>query len=116
MCYILDKRTLSYGELEVIRENNSLGKPISHGVSRRSAYGEEEEVSSFYFFLRADAAAWADDGYDYENPLTQWLQDHLAKIGVDNIIFIRSSDEDMGGHVVHEQFIAEKAVSEREYH
>ena len=116
MCYILDKRTLTDNELELIRENSFLQKPIYHGVSRRSAYGEEQEVSSFWHFLRADDVDWAAEGYEYGNPLTEWLQERLASIGIDNIIFVRSSDEDMGGHVVHEHLISEKAVSEREYH
>ena len=115
-CYVLDKRTLTDNELELIRENTFLRKPISHGVSRNSAYGEEQEVSSFWHFLKGDDAAWAADGYDYGNPLTEWLQEHLAGIGIDNIIFVRSSDEQMGGEVVHQRLIAEKAVSEREYH
>lgn len=115
-CYVLDKRTLSDEELEIIRENKFLRKPVSHGVSRRSAYGEREAVKDFWHFLKEDDAAWATEGYDYGNPLTEWLQEHLASIGIDNIIFVRSSDEDMGGEVVHEHLIAEKAISEREYH
>lgn len=116
MCYLLDKRTLTEEELKLIRENRFLRKPVSHGFSRCSAYGEEKEVSSFWHFLKVDDAFWTAKGADYGNPLTEWLQDHLTRIGVDNIIFVRSSDEQMGGEVVHKRLIAEKAVSEREYH
>lgn len=116
MCYILDKRTLSNEELEVIRENSFLKKPLFHGGSRCSTYGEEQEVSSFCNFLIADNAEWAADGFEYENPLTAWLQDHLTTIGVDNILFVRSSDEGMGGWVKNKELIAEKAVAEEKYH
>lgn len=116
VCYVLDKRTLSNEELEIIRVNRRLRRPLAHGVSRCSTYGEEEEVSSFYWFLRADDADWAAEGYDYGNPLTDWLQEQLAQIGVDNIVFVRSSDEHMGGVVWGEDLISEKAVSETEYH
>lgn len=117
MCYILDKRTLTDEELKLIRENSFLRKPISHGASRCSAYGEEEEVSSFYHFLRANDAEWVAKGYDgWENPLTEWLQDHLAQIGVDNIIFVRRSDEQMGGRVKNRDVIMEKAIARKEYH
>lgn len=115
MCYILDKRTLTDEDLAVVR-NNSLRQPTFHGVSRCSAYGEGEAVERFIAFLKEDDAAWAAEGYDYGNPLTEWLQEQFVSIGIDNIIFVRSSDEQMGGEVVHERLIAEKAVSEREYH
>ena len=110
MCYILDKRTLTDGELAIVR-NNSLRQPTFHGVSRCSAYGEGEAVERFIAFLKEDDAAWG-----WENSQTEWLQGYLASIGIDNIIFVRSSDEQMGGEVVHQRLIAEKAVSEREYH
>ncbi len=114
-CYVLDKRTLTDEELAIVR-NNSLRQPTFHGVSRCSAYGEGEAVERFMAFLMEDDAAWAAEGYEYKNPLTEWLQEQLAQIGVDNIVFVRSSDEQMGGEVVHERLISEKAVSEREYH
>ena len=116
MCYILDKRTLTDKELEVVRENNFLRKPISHGASRCSAYGEEEAVERFIAFLMEDDAAWAAGGYGYGNLQTEWLQEQLASIGVDNIIFIRSSDEGMGGWVKNKDVIVKRAVARKEYH
>ena len=111
MCYILDKRTLTDEELELIRKNSFLAEPYFLGVTRCSSYGEGEAVRKFIAYLREDAAAWG-----WENPLIYWLQDYLLQIGVDSIIFVRSSDEQMGGEVVNHRLISEKAVSEREYH
>lgn len=115
-CYVLDKRLLTDEELSLIRENDFLQPPVRQGSGRGSAYGEGKAVEKFLDWLIEDDAYWISK-YDREwgNPLTELLQSWLAQIG-DNVIFIRSSDEQIGGEVLYEHLIAEKAVAEEEYH
>lgn len=126
MCYILDKRLLTDADLELIEKNRFLRKPIYLGVGRGSVYGEGEAVKNFLEWLKEnDVLEWLKEndvewiekyGDSWANPQTEWLQNWLYIIGVDNAIFIRASDEEMGGRVEHSRLISEKAVAEMEYH
>ena len=111
-CYVLDKRHLTEEELTLIREGNeTLMLPYYYGAGRSSVYGEGADVVYYLEWLKDDDAAWGRENY-----LARFLRDGVRKIGGENIIFVRASDEDMGGHVQHEDLIAEKAVAGMEYH
>lgn len=108
-CYVLDKSTLTEEELKLVRKNSWLAEPYRYDLGRNSAYAEGEPVKAFLEYL-------TEDDKEFPNPQTGWLRGLLDKIGIKNIIFVRSSDEEMGGEVMNLDAIAKTAVSEMEYH
>lgn len=112
MCYVLDKSTLTVEELKLIRENSGLAEPSVSGLSRISVFGEEADVVRYLKWLEDSDTAWGD----YVNPLVPFLKDAIDRIGEANILFIRSSDENMGGRVENEALITARAVARMEYH
>lgn len=112
MCYVLDKSTLSEDELEKVRANSWLAEPHYYGLGRSSAYAEGQAVKRFFEYLFEDDTEFPE----WPNSQTNWLRKLLDKIGIENIIFVRWSDEDMGGRVQNLDLIEKKAVAEMEYH
>ena len=110
-CYVLDKSKLTAEELNTIRVNYNLSHPCKYGVGRGSVYGEGQDVSHYLEYLVEHDKNWG-----YKTPLTAFLKENIEAVGLPNIIFVRSSDEGMGGWVESEKLIASKAVAEMEYH
>ena len=63
-----------------------------------------------------EAVEYARSLYDPEwgNELGDWILEWAEKIGVENIVFARESDEGMGGYL--DEFPTKEALAEMEYH
>ena len=67
--------------------------------------------------LGTDALDYARELWDpdWQNELGEWIFEWARKIGTENLVFARESDEGMGGYL-GEEFPAAHAVAEMEYH
>ena len=63
-----------------------------------------------------EAVDYAKSLYDpvWGNELGDWILEWAEKIGVENIVFARESDEGMGGYL--DEFPTVAALAEMEYH
>lgn len=77
--------------------------------SRCTSYGIGEDVLQYMYSHLLN---------EYSGDFGEWLEKWIDELGEENILFLRESDEEMGGvlsDTMHE-VIKEKSLDEREYH
>ena len=107
--FILDARDPRVQE--ILPKIRSL--PTAYGLDRCTAFAVGSEAVKY-------AKKWIGDmGKDYPG-LGQWILSYANSIGEDNIVFVRESDEGMGGSLrdvgLNYMQIHNLAISEEEYH
>lgn len=63
------------------------------GVRRTTGSAVGRDVVEYCKFWNS----YMFDVYEDTPPFVEWLREHIKEIGENNIVFIRESDEDMGG-------------------
>lgn len=79
--------------------------PFPHGPSRVTCLAVGQDALDYARSL------WDPD---WRNELGEWVFEWATKIGVENLVFARESDEGMGGYL--EDFPRGRALAEMEYH
>jgi len=106
--FILDKRKLTNSTIASIRKLNP-----ADGLGRSTAFAEGRDAVGF-------ANEWNTECGEYGGGLGQWILDEAKRLGEENIIFVRESDEGMGGNLSDVGLslarIRSKAEGEMEYH
>lgn len=103
--FILDLR--DEGIEDMVKQSNvpeamGLGRYTAIAVGKRAVYYAQDWIAA--------TRDWYEDG----GGLGHWILGWAEKLGADNIVFARESDEGMGGYL---DFPAGKhAIAEMEYH
>ena len=101
--FILDLREPAVQEY--VKCNSSVALPQE--LDRRTALAVGEKAVRY-------AQDWISDMGDYGPGLGQWILEHTQKLGVENTVFVRRSDEGMGGYIEYPS--PDIVVAEMEYH
>lgn len=58
------------------------------------------------------------EDYEYGQGLEGWIREWIERLGIENVLFIRESDEGSGGFLSEKMqaYISENALDEMEYH
>jgi hypothetical protein len=104
--FILDKRLPSI-ERWFWANKNCI--PFPHGAGRITCLAVGQDAVDYANFLNEYDKEWG--GSD----LGAWILEWAEKIGVENVVFARESDEGMGGYL-GDDFPSHKALAEMEYH
>lgn len=92
--YILDLR--KEGVKEIVKSIRA-SRPL--GLGRCSALAVGKDAADFAQEWIDENEAWHGAEYD---GLGYWIKDWVDKLGEDNVVFVRESDEGMGGHLFGE--------------
>lgn len=107
-CFILNLKDPGVGELVKRIKEGGISPPYGLGRGTAMAIGDDAFQYAWDWSLDVDGD-WGPD-------LGEWIRDYVGEVGIENIVFIRSSDEDMGGHLPEGELVAELAIAEIEYH
>lgn len=105
-CFILD---LSNSEAKRL-----VDKAVEYGIREPYGVGRGSAV-----IVGERAIKYAKELQKHEwgaGELGDWILEHTQSINKDDLAFVRSSDEGMGGYVPNLKRIQELAVSGKEYH
>jgi len=103
--FILDLR--AEGVKEMVEQSSA---PRAHGLGRGTAMAVGKAAVFYAEDWIEDTADWYEEG----EGLGPWIMKWANELGHDNVVFIRESDEGMGGYI---NFPVHKlAVAEMEYH
>ena len=86
--------------------------PHAEGLGRYTAQAIGEEAIQYANDWIAECGKW----YEKEDGLGHWILEWADKIGKENIVFVRVSDEDDRAEYGTETAVRELAKSEMEYH
>ena len=88
----------------------------AEGLSRCTAKAVNEDAVRYAREWNTDIRSYDKPGQDSaEGGLGDWILYWAAKLGQENVVFLRESDEDMGGSFPY-PLPAEVILEEREYH
>jgi len=107
--FILDLREDAVKELvkrSTVKEPCSLGRQTALAIGKRAVYYAQDWIEA--------TEEWHKDGYDDERDLGPWILKWAERLGEDNVVFARESDEGMGGYLDFRPDAL--AVDEMEYH
>ena len=89
--------------------DNDIHRPS--GLDRRTALGVGEVALYYAKEYRRETLDWSTG--DEEDTIADMIMRWVEKIGVENVVFVRDSDEDMGGRLPH---VTGTILEEMEYH
>ena len=92
-CFILDKRNQGVNQ---IIENIGIHVESPHGCDRSTSKAFGIDVRKYGLALRAEE--WLYRNYGTQS-LGSWIVKWADKLGDENIIFLRESDEGLGGYL-----------------
>ncbi len=81
------------------------------GLGRLTALGIGEVALRYAKEYQRETLDWSTE--DEEGTIADMILRWVEKIGVKNVVFVRSSDEDMGGRLPH---VTGTVLEEMEYH
>lgn len=114
--FILDRREPAVRELENVLMKSHIKKVSLCGLSRLTAWGIEDDLRMFVDEwldreIESAGMGWESQGHG------SWIMEYAEKIGFDNILYVRESDEEMGGYLPWNILaIQDIALAGREYH
>ena len=115
--FILDARNPEVQKL--LPQINSLPKPYGLDRCTAAAIGEDAIVYANEWNRDAGVDRFPDN-YPALHDLGSWILHYAKEIGEDNVVFVRESDEGMGGMLSNVGLsyldIDKLAIAEREYH
>jgi hypothetical protein len=103
-CFILDRRV---PEAAKLIENIHAGFPDKWDRCTAMAIGDS--VQDF-------VDSRSQEEYIRDDALNEWLQYWIDELGVENVVFIRESDEGMGGEINNIDEVERLSLSTLEYH
>ena len=107
--FILDARLPSVKKW-VLGEGRFVNSP-PRGCGRATCLAVGQDAIDYANFLNEDMRGWLEE----DSELGMWILGWAKRLGIENVVFARESDEDMGGNL-GDKFPAGRALAEMEYH